>query len=208
MAQKTKESWYQSKTNLTVTIFAKGLNNQNVDSNIQEKSLSIRLNFSDGSVFNREWNLYSSVIKSESKIQITPFKIEVILKKVKVEDWEALEAKDTSVPVHKRENQTDSRVDPKAYPSSKGSKDWEGLEQNVKKDEENEKPDGEQALHKLFQQIYSKATEETRRAMVKSYQTSGGTVLSTNWKEVGDKDYTKDRTAPKGQEFQDWSKFQ
>lgn len=43
--------------------------------------------------------------------------------------------------------------------------------------------------------------QNTRRAMIKSYQTSGGTVLSTNWKEVAEKDYEKDRVAPKGQEF-------
>ncbi len=34
------------------------------------------------------------------------------------------------------------------------------------------------------QDIYSKATPETQRAMNKSFQTSGGTVLSTNWDEV------------------------
>lgn len=53
--------------------------------------------------------------------------------------------------------------------------------------------------------------------MVKSFQTSGerfrqnsificsgGTVLSTNWDEVGKKDYEKVRTAPKGMEWRDW----
>ena len=41
--------------------------------------------------------------------------------------------------------------------------------------------------------------------MVKSFQTSGGTVLSTNWDEVGKADYEgKDRpSAPDGQEWRD-----
>jgi SGS domain len=37
--------------------------------------------------------------------------------------------------------------------------------------------------------------------MVKSYQTSGGTVLSTNWSEVKDKNYEEERQAPKGMEW-------
>ena len=44
------------------------------------------------------------------------------------------------------------------------------------------------------------ADEDTRRAMIKSYQTSGGTVLSTNWKEVKEKDYEKDIQPPQGME--------
>ncbi|VEL29252.1 unnamed protein product [Protopolystoma xenopodis] len=36
----------------------------------------------------------------------------------------------------------------------------------------------------MFRDIYSNATEETRKAMIKSFTESAGTVLSTNWKEV------------------------
>jgi suppressor of G2 allele of SKP1 len=45
---------------------------------------------------------------------------------------------------------------------------------------------------RFFQQLYADADEDTRRAMLKSYQESGGTALSTNWKEVGTRDYGKE----------------
>ena len=35
-------------------------------------------------------------------------------------------------------------------------------------------------------------------------QTSGGTCLSTNWKEVKEKDYEKEKTAPDGMEWKRW----
>merc|ERR1712176_1273894 len=78
------------------------------------------------------------------------------------------------------------------------TKDWNKIEQNLKKDEESEKPEGDEALQKLFRDIYGKANPDTRRAMNKSFQTSGGTVLSTNWNEVKEKDYEKNEQHLKG----------
>jgi SGS domain/CS domain len=39
----------------------------------------------------------------------------------------------------------------------------------------------------FFKKLYAGADDDTRRAMMKSYQESGGTALSTNWTEVGKK---------------------
>jgi len=47
---------------------------------------------------------------------------------------------------------------------------------------------------------FLRSLQETRRAMTKSFQESGGTCLSTNWKEVSKTDYKSQIVPPKGLE--------
>lgn len=72
----------------------------------------------------------------------------------------------------------------------------------MKADEAEEKPQDEAALNALFQKIYADADDDTKRAMVKSFVESNGTVLSTDWNKVGQKEVkTK---PPSGMEFKQW----
>jgi len=75
---------------------------------------------------------------------------------------------------------------PPAYPTSSthGAKNWTHIEKQAVEEEEKEQLDGDAAVNKLFQQIYRDASDETKKAMVKSFTESSGTVLSTNWNEV------------------------
>lgn len=62
---------------------------------------------------------------------------------------------------------------------------------------EDEPPAGGDAeLNAFFQKLYADADDDTRRAMVKSFQESNGTALSTNWAEVSQK--TTETRAPAG----------
>ena len=57
-------------------------------------------------------------------------------------------------------------------------------------------------INHLFQNIYANANDETKRAMMKSFQESNGTVLSTNWNEVGKEKV--EMKPPDSMEFKKW----
>ena len=75
-----------------------------------------------------------------------------------------------------------------AYPTSSHThRNWDKLAADIEKEEKEEKLEGDAALNQLFQRIYGEGSDEVKRAMNKSFVESGGTVLSTNWAEVGSK---------------------
>jgi suppressor of G2 allele of SKP1 len=73
-----------------------------------------------------------------------------------------------------------------AYPTSSksGAKNWDKLA--AEDLDEKDEIEGDETNH-FFKKLYSGATPEQQRAMMKSYQESGGTVLSTDWSNVGSK---------------------
>ena len=56
------------------------------------------------------------------------------------------------------------------YPTSAHyTRDWDKLVSDIKKDEKDEKLEGDAALNQLFQQIYSDGSDEVKKAMNKSF---------------------------------------
>jgi suppressor of G2 allele of SKP1 len=105
-------------------------------------------------------------------------KIELkIKKKLENINWIGLESGSATTLLEKMQN----NVVP-AYPSSsKVKRDFNAIDKELDKMLSKEGGEGDSALNGLFKQIYERSDENTKRAMIKSYQTSGGTVLSTNW---------------------------
>lgn len=200
---RAKYDWYQTQTHVIVNILIKNVNKDTCKVDLTEKSLSATLKLPTGSDYSLELDLSHSIIPEKSVTKVLTSKVEIKMKKQQELQWKKLEydgqgeEKVKQIPVQGA-NDTVHK-----YPtSSHYTRNWDKLEQEVKEEEKNEKLEGDAALNKLFQQIYSDGSDETKKAMMKSFSESGGTVLSTNWGEIGNK--KTEVKPPDGMEYKKW----
>ncbi|CAM6088655.1 unnamed protein product [Calypogeia fissa] len=195
---KYRHEWYQNDSQAVVTIFAKNLKPDHLKVEFGEQILSVIITRPDEEPFYLQLRLFGKIKPLESKYIVLSTKVEIRLVKAGQLQWKGLEFDPDMVIVPVAVLPVALRpVAPK-----KPTKNWDKLEAEVRKAEKDEKLEGDAALNKLFQDIYSNADEDTRRAMNKSFVESNGTVLSTNWKEVGSKKV--DGSPPKGMEMRKW----
>ena len=187
-----RHEWYQTNSEVVVSILIKKVTHDDLTYQFKETHMSVEVKLPDDQSFILNIELFDKILFYESKVTILTSKIEIHLKKATIVSWGKLEKPATS-PGSSRKIQTfipngppTPYQDPQKFPSSsKTYTDWDKLAAEVTKEEAEEKPEGDEALNKFFQNIYGKGSDEQQRAMMKSFQESGGTVLSTNWDEVG-----------------------
>ena len=216
-----KYQYYQSDKVMTISILEAGVREEDLSVEFEPKHLLVMLRKNGTEFTVIAGTLYQEIDVTKSKVVIKDEKVLVKLRKVEHHEWHELMGKaDDNAPIKKskktapaEKSADDAESNPKEIPTVKDTskprpyashRDWDKIEKDIIQDEKNEKPEGDEAMNALFKQIYAGASDDTRRAMVKSFQTSGGTVLSTNWDEVKEKDYEKERTAPKGVEWKTW----
>ncbi|MFH4983695.1 hypothetical protein AB6A40_010404 [Gnathostoma spinigerum] len=165
--------FYQTQSQVILTILKKGLTLDQCKAVYNDGHL--RILASDEPIF--EGDLLHPVDPDQFRLTCTPSKVEVTMAKVIGELWESLTKK----------NEEKSTVS--------APKNWSAVEKEAEELEEQEKD----SVDKMFQKIYSNASDDVKRAMIKSYTESGGTVLSTNWNEIKKK--KTEVKPPEGMEY-------
>uniref|UniRef100_M4DB50 Uncharacterized protein n=1 Tax=Brassica campestris TaxID=3711 RepID=M4DB50_BRACM len=199
---KFRHDYYQKPEEVVVTIFAKGIPKQNVNIDFGEQVLSVVIDVpGEEEAYHLQPRLFGKIVPEKCRYEVLSTKVEIRLAKAEIITWASLEHAKVPAVLPKPNVLSEVSVRP-AYPSSKKVKDWDKLEAEVKKQDNDEKLEGDAALDKSLREMYSNADEDMRRAMSKSFVESNGTVLSTNWKEVGAK--TIKSTPPDGMELKKW----
>ncbi|KFV44622.1 Suppressor of G2 allele of SKP1, partial [Tyto alba] len=190
--------WYQTESQVIVTIMIKNAQKDDVSVQFSEKEMNASVRLPSGEDYNLKLVLLHSILPEQSTFKVLSTKVEIKMKKPEAVRWEKLEGQGDSPKLKQFTPDTQH-----LYPSSSHyTRNWDKLVVEIKEEEKNEKLEGDAALNKLFQQIYSDGTDEVKRAMNKSFMESGGTVLSTNWSDVG-----KRKVEVNPPDDMEWKKF-
>lgn len=202
---KIRDDWYQSSSAVIITIYAKNINPDTLKIQFSNKSVSISFPSAANSEYNYNLDpLFAEINSTESTFKVYGTKLEITLVKVdKSLKWNSLERSgddDTVQPI-----QTSANTDLKqnlpvtAYPtSSKKAVNWS----NFKVTDDDDEVDNSES--DFFAKLYKDTDDDTRRAMMKSYVESNGTVLTTNWDEAKTK--TFETSPPEGMVAKSWEK--
>lgn len=208
--EKIRHEWYQSPTTVTISIFAKGVPKEQAEIIIAEGSLEVSFPIaaSNSTYDYTVQPLFSAVDTSKSNFRVTPHKIEILLQKATPGlKWSSLEGTEpipsstttTDTPASKipTEILAPKQESAPAYPTSSrtGPKNWDKVVEDKEDDDEG-------GVDDFFKKLYANADPDTKRAMMKSYQESNGTSLSTVWDEVGKKKV--ETSPPEGMEAKAW----
>ncbi|VDL48394.1 unnamed protein product [Hymenolepis diminuta] len=184
--------WYQTDSAVYVSVLRRGVDPNTLHIEFNDMSVTISIN---GEIVNKI-NLAHPIDPTRSSFKCSSMKIELKLAKIGSFQWNCLEGVDpmASLKVFGAPLATPSDGDkPKA---EKITRNWDAVAKEADEIEEGD------PLNRLFQKIYDEADENTRRAMMKSFVESNGTVLSTNWDEVGKGKV--EMKPPDGMEFKEY----
>ncbi|KAF5314121.1 hypothetical protein D9611_006788 [Ephemerocybe angulata] len=195
-----RHEFYETDEKLTLSIFERNADPEQVSIKFEDRKFSFT--YGDKSLVLEP--LKGQIIPDQSDYSVGKVKIEVRLVKAIGGRWGALVG-DSPDPLT---NTTAYAPPPSQTRPAPRKKNWEGITEEILGQEKEKSTDedpnvgGDATLNGFFQKIFADADEDTKKAMMKSYQESGGTTLSTNWEDV--KKAKVEVKPPQGAEWKNW----
>lgn len=167
---------------------------------------------------------HDAVVPTKSTFRVATMKIEITLAKAQLGKWPSFGREELSKPASSalpnaadatspttaaapasastgnKESNNNQKAKGPAYPTSakSGPKDWDHIQDGEEKD------DGTGGdVDGFFKNLFKNATPDQQRAMMKSFQESNGTTLSTDWDSVSKE--TVKTHPPEGVEAKKWN---
>ncbi|KAJ9116445.1 hypothetical protein QFC22_004887 [Naganishia vaughanmartiniae] len=184
--------FYQTEKDLIVSIYKKGLPADEV--HVKATSNDVEVLVGSDSILKLS-PLSGSIVADQVTQKVYGTKVELKLPKATFGNWSSLvgaiaqttQATPTPTQPPKADESTPTNAEHDTTSATKPAptrKNWDSLAKEideVEEEEDKQGPDG------FFKSLYSGLDPDSQRAMLKSYQESNGTVLSTNWTDVGTK---------------------
>lgn len=227
---KIRHEWFQTNDTVIVTLFCKGIPKDKATIEIKRGSLDVSFPLPTGSDFNLSLDpLFAAIDPSVSSYKIMSTKAEFTLtKSTPGQKWANIEG---AQPIGTEESSADGddtvkravQSDKSAntgplYPTSSksGPKNWDKVVNDLSKKPKKDAKEGEEGASEdagiedeegdpttnFFKMLYKGADPDTQKAMMKSYQESNGTALSTNWADVSKGKV--ETSPPDGMEAKKW----
>ena len=227
---KIRHEWFQTNDTVIVTLFCKGIPKDKATVEIKQGSLDVSFPLPTSSDFNLSLDpLFAAIDPLASSYKIMSTKAEFTLKKsAPGQKWANIEG---AQPIGTEESSADGDDTVKrailsdksantgpVYPTSSksGPKNWDKLVNDLSKKPKKDAKEGEEGASEdagiedeegdpttnFFKTLYKGADPDTQKAMMKSYQESNGTALSTNWADVSKGKV--ETSPPDGMEARKW----
>jgi len=202
MTTALRHEFYESDERVTISVFDKGADPAQLAIKFEPRKLS----YTNGDKELLLEPLKGQIDPEASDFTVGKVKVEIRLVKMVHGRWGGLIG-DAPDPLSSFPSAPNAA--PETMTKRKPQKNWEGITTNILTAEKEKTTDqdpnvgGDSTLNGFFQKIFGDADEDTKRAMMKSYQESGGTTLSTNWDDV--KKAKVEVKPPAGSEWKKWN---
>ncbi|KIJ45264.1 hypothetical protein M422DRAFT_779162 [Sphaerobolus stellatus SS14] len=197
MATTPRHEFYETDERLTLSVFDKGANPDEVSIKFTPTSVT----YEHGDKKLELDPLMGEIDPEASAYTVGKVKVEIRLAKKTQGRWVYLV----------RSPESEAKILPSTAAAGSTTankrqhKNWEKVsDQILKADKEKTLTDDPNAVdsNKAFSELFQHLDEDAKRAMLKSYTESGGTTLSTDWEDV--KKGTVPIRPPDGQEWKQW----